>query len=66
MILKVVGCKDCVQENKLPLWGGWGRSPSRWAILAIFSKIVNLTPLGEPFQFLEQLEKAKLLRYGGV
>ena len=25
--LNVVGHEDCTQENKLPLWGAWGRSP---------------------------------------
>ena len=44
MILKVVGYEDCVQENKLPLWGPGGKAPSGWAILAIFSKIAILTP----------------------
>ena len=27
MILLVVGCEDCVRENKLPLWG-LGAKPS--------------------------------------
>ena len=45
MILKVVGCEDCVQENKLPLWGPGGKAPSGLAILAIFSeKIAIITP----------------------
>ena len=35
-ILKVVGCENCEQENKLPLWEPEGKAPSRWAILAIF------------------------------
>ena len=47
MILKVVGCEDCVRENNLPLCGQGGEAPSRWAILAIFSeKIAILTPFG--------------------
>ena len=37
-ILKVVGCEDCVQENKLPLWGAGGKAPSRWAVLQFFQK----------------------------
>ena len=37
-ILKVVGCEDCVQENKLPQCGLGGEAPSRWTILAIFSE----------------------------
>ena len=36
--LKVVGCEDCVQENKLPLWKPEGKAHSRCAILAIFSE----------------------------
>ena len=36
MIWKVVGCEDCVRENKLPLWGPEGEAPSRWVILQIF------------------------------
>ena len=36
MILKIVGCEDCGQENKLPPWRPGGEAPSRWAILAIF------------------------------
>ena len=32
-ILKIVGCEDCVEENKLPRW-----VPGNWAILAIFSE----------------------------
>ena len=41
----VVGFENCVRENKLPLWGLWGKTPSRWAILATFSeKIALLTP----------------------
>ena len=32
-ILKVVGCEDCVQENKLPLWGPGGK-----ALLQFFLK----------------------------
>ena len=32
------GFEDCVRENKLPLWGRGGKAPSRWTILAIFSK----------------------------
>ena len=38
MILKVVGCKDCVRENQLPLRGAASVALSRWAIAAIFSK----------------------------
>ena len=38
MILKVVGCEDCVQENKLPLWGPGGEATSRWAVLQFFSE----------------------------
>ena len=47
-ILKVVGCEDCVQENKLPQWGPGGEAPGRWATLAIFfqKKIAILTPFG--------------------
>ena len=37
-IAKVVGCEDCVRENKLPLWGPGGEAPSRWAILKISRK----------------------------
>ena len=37
-ILKVVGSEDCVQENKLPLWGPGGETSSSWAILAIYSE----------------------------
>ena len=36
--LKDAGCEDCVQENKLPLWGPEGEASSRWAILEIFFK----------------------------
>ena len=35
-ILKVVGCEDCEQKNKLPLWGPGREAPSRWAILGFF------------------------------
>ena len=35
-MLKVVGHKDCMQDNNLPLWGSRGEAPSRWASLAIF------------------------------
>ena len=46
-ILKVVGCEDCVRENKLPQWGCVSEAPSRWAILEMFSKkIAILTPFG--------------------
>ena len=37
-ILKVVGCEDCVRENKLPLWGPGSEAPCCWAIFAIFWK----------------------------
>ena len=35
-ISKVVGCEDCVEENKLPLWAPGGEAPNRWKILEIF------------------------------
>ena len=28
MILKVVGCEDCVKDNKLPLLGPGGKAPA--------------------------------------
>ena len=28
-IMKVVGCEDCVEENKLPLWRTGGKAPGR-------------------------------------
>ena len=37
-ILKVVGCEDCARENKLPLWGRRGQTPSRWAVPQFFSE----------------------------
>ena len=37
-ILKVDGCEDCVQENRLPLRRPGGLAPSHWAILVIFLK----------------------------
>ena len=46
-ILKVVGCEDCVRENKLFRWEHGGEAPSRCAFLAICSeKIDILTPFG--------------------
>ena len=47
MILKVVGCEDCVQDNNLPQWGPRGAAPSRWAIFVIFQRnVAILTPFG--------------------
>ena len=34
-ILKVVGCEDCVRENKATMGPG-GEAPSRWAIFQFF------------------------------
>ena len=47
-ILKVVGCEDCMQENKLPLWGPGSEAPSLWVVLSIFSekKLAISTPFG--------------------
>ena len=46
LVLKVIGCKDCVQENKLPLWGAWGVKPlASGQFLQLFrKKTINLTP----------------------
>ena len=63
-ILKVVDCEDCLRENKLPLEGPGSEAPSCWQFLLIFwNKIAILMTF---CRFLEQLEKAKLLRFGKV
>ena len=47
MILKVVGCKDWVQDNNLPLWGPGSKAPSCCAIPAVFQKkVAILMPFG--------------------
>ena len=65
-ILKVVGC-ECARENALPLWGPGGEVPGRQAILAMFSENSHFEAIWMTFcTFLDQLEKAKLLRFGRV
>ena len=49
-ILKVVGCEDCEQENKLPLWGPEGEAPSRWAILGFFFFFFEKTAILRSFR----------------
>ena len=68
MVLKVVGCEDCVRENKLLLHRPGGETPSRWVILPVFSeKNSHFNAIWVTFcTFLEQLENAKLLRFGRV
>ena len=47
MILKVVGCEDCMQDNNLLQWGPGGAAPSRWANFAMYQrKVAILTPFG--------------------
>ena len=61
-ILKVVGCENCLLENKLLLWGPESEAPCHWAILAICWKKIAIWMIF--CTFLEQLEKAKFQRFG--
>ena len=55
--LKVVGCDDCVQENKLPVWGPGGKAPAAGQFLQFFQKKL-------PFKrHLDYTLLAKLLRF---
>ena len=66
MILKVVGCEDRVQDNNLSLWGGpGGQSPRLLGNSCNFSKkSSHFNAIWMTFcSFLEQLEKARLLRW---
>ena len=58
-ILKVVGCERLCTRERVTIIGGWGRSQ----FLQFFRKIAIWMAF---YSFLEQLEKAKLLRFGGV
>ena len=58
-ILKVVGSEDCVQENKLPLWGPGEKSQPLGNSCNFFGK--KLAILITFCTFLEQSEKTKLL-----
>ena len=65
-ILKIVGCEDRVLDSNLPL-SGMRQSPSHWAIVTTFSKkFSHFNAIWMTFcTFLEQLEKAELLRFFG-
>ena len=61
--MKVVGSENCARKDKLPLWGLGVKPLVAWQFLQFSEKIAILMTFRT---FLEQLEKAKLRRFGRV
>ena len=59
-ILKVVGSENCARKDKLPLWGLGVKPLVAWQFSEKIAILMTFRT------FLEQLEKAKLRRFGRV
>ena len=63
-ILKLAGCEDCVRESKSPVSGGLRAKSARQFLQ---EKNSHFNGIWITYcMFLEQMEKAKLLRFGRV